>query len=265
MSALSIAVKRRLIPFRSPASSLRKANEPRLSYGPTSGLRIGTDRQAPKVAVWTPEQTASRTRTRECCPRLPAWRCREQSASITSAFPTGRRLDVQTVAIRHSGREHDMLLDPLFDVSWRYDLMRSVEPSPQGDGRRAQRGSIFTVAVSGTAPRRRLTQGSDDADPAWSAHDERIVFSRHLRKSQVAIYLMTGDGTGERPLVSSGANEKPAWAGQGNVIAFVRKAPGVVTDAKADLWLVGADGEPRRPKPLHVEAARFGTAAWRSR
>ncbi|MGH8970390.1 MAG: protein kinase domain-containing protein [Actinomycetes bacterium] len=121
------------------------------------------------------------------------------------------------------------------------------------------RGALFTIAASGSEPPRQLTEGVDDADPAWSAAGDRLAFSRRVGQDRTAIYLIDADGTGERELVSDGLDEKPAWAGEGTSIVYVKRGPAAQTEG--DLFRVDAD-DGRAPKPLNVEAVGFGTPVW---
>jgi TolB protein len=90
------------------------------------------------------------------------------------------------------------------------------------------KGRFTLVVISpGHAPRR-LAQGGNIADPAWSPDGKEIVFSWTRRRAHPAqLYLITVATGAVRQLTHAhDSSIQPAWAPSGRRIAFVRVSGG---------------------------------------
>ena len=75
-----------------------------------------------------------------------------------------------------------------------------------------------------------LTAVDSASAPAWSPNGAQIAFVHGAQ-----IWVVTPDGTGEKPLTSGppGGDDLPAWSPDGTQIAFVRNS---------QIWVMGTDG-----------------------
>jgi dipeptidyl aminopeptidase/acylaminoacyl peptidase len=89
--------------------------------------------------------------------------------------------------------------------------------------------TLWIARTDGGEPPRRLSGGTRDTSPRWSADGRRLAFVRSVEKDDrlqpSQIYVMAMDGGEARPLteIPRGANN-PAWSPDGRTIAFTATA-----------------------------------------
>ncbi len=103
---------------------------------------------------------------------------------------------------------------------------------------------ICLINTDGSGFVQLTTSLADDSWPAWNPDGTKIAFqsNRNLtpggNASQLDIYVINADGTGETRLTTDTTNEaQPAWSPDGTKIAFVSDR-----DGNNEVYLMNADG-----------------------
>jgi TolB protein len=102
---------------------------------------------------------------------------------------------------------------------------------------------VWTIDADGTDLTRLTHSPWPEFDPSWSPDGTQIAF-RSERSGEPEIWLMNGDGTGQRRLT---AGLSPAWSPDGSLIAF---------SGREGLSLIRPDGTGRRVLP-HTEGGEY--------
>jgi Tol biopolymer transport system component len=112
----------------------------------------------------------------------------------------------------------------------------SFQPG-RGNGGQTHRSQIWTYTLP-SGPWRQLTEAPGGAyDPEW-APDGRLAYvvrapDAGRSTGRHDVWTMRADGTGQRPITTSGLNRAPSWAPDGTWLAFLSARTGTF-----DVWAV---------------------------
>ncbi|MDQ2749256.1 MAG: S9 family peptidase, partial [Actinomycetota bacterium] len=88
------------------------------------------------------------------------------------------------------------------------------------------RSQLWTVAVDGSTPPRRLTHGKKDSAPRYSPDGRWIAFLRAAPEGKAQVHLLAADGGDARALTDlPGGAGAPVWAPDSSAIAFAARVP----------------------------------------
>ena len=182
-------------------------------------------------ASWSPN------RTEVAFVRLSS-RSRDDAPFAQVVLGTPDRRGWRVVANRKEADEDTVYYD---SPSLSPDVLRVAFAKRMGE-----RGD-WEVYVAGTygSPERRLTEGGNNVEPAWSPRGDVIAFTRGLYPAEGEIRLIRPDGSRERTLT---LGRSPAWSPDGRKLALVR--------ANGSLRVIDVDDGAER------ELARGSRPAW---
>lgn len=116
-------------------------------------------------------------------------------------------------------------------------------------------GQIYLVNSDGTGLVQ-LSNGPNDADPAWSSDGRRIAFSRGQNTSR-DIYIMDADGSNVVQRTHGGYNDAPTWSPDGQRIAFAAMGGGSL-----NVYVMPAEDDGTSPIAVVQRPGYDGQPAW---
>ena len=128
----------------------------------------------------------------------------------------------------------------------------SDDPDLSSDGKMLAYERSFSIHVAHANGTGRELLVDNASDPVWAPDGDRLLFTRYRVDTDVAIFSINADGTGQKELTGSSINLDPAWSDDGSKIVFVRDAD------LPQLWTMNPDGSGKK-RLTHAPGKEDGT------
>jgi TolB protein len=166
--------------------------------------------------------------------------------SVLLTIDQGGNSDIFRVDLRTGARQR-LTNNAAIDVS------ASASPDGQQIVFNSDRGGsqqLYVTSASGGEAKRISFGDGIYSTPVWSPRGDLIAFTKQ-KGGVFSIGVMRPDGSGERLLTESFAEEGPTWSPNGRVIIFFRTPRG----GPPGLWSVDLTGQNLRPAPTPTRAS----------